>query len=222
MTETTFFEMTLLNVLPRFIQERYQRAKDSRIEADWVGRGRPVPPPHVIKRRRIEWAAQRFGLSILVETGTYKGDLIHAVRQDFVRIYSIELDERLHQRAVRRFAKQPHIRLVHGDSGEMLSKVLAEAEGPSVFWLDAHFSGGITKKGDQETPILAELQALSGRCPADVILIDDARCFNGRHDFPTLEVVRSIVGRLFPKHSFSVSDDIISILPNTGAMQPLS
>jgi hypothetical protein len=45
------------------------------------------------------------------------------------------------------------------------------------------------------------------------VLIDDARSFNGQRDFPTLEMLRRLVARLFPHHYFAVEDDIVSVLP---------
>jgi hypothetical protein len=213
MTERNLMELTVLRVLPASVQRRYHQAKDARIEARWVREGRPIPPPHVIKRKRIEEAARRFGIATMVETGTYKGDLIYALRQSFERIYSIEFEPRLHARAVKRFARLPHIRLLHGDSGERLREVLNEVSGPCLFWLDAHYSGGITGKAPLETPVRAELEAIAAHGAGHVVLVDDARSFRGQHDFPTLDELGREVARLFPGHDFAVQDDIISILP---------
>jgi hypothetical protein len=61
----------------------------------WTLRGKTAPPPHVIKQRAIKSYARRFGLSVFVETGTYLGDMVEAVRPHFKKIYSIELSEEL-------------------------------------------------------------------------------------------------------------------------------
>ncbi len=58
----------------------------------------PVEAAH---RERIR---ERFGLTTLVETGTYYGEMIAAVGSQFQRIYSIELDPRLADMAKTAFA----------------------------------------------------------------------------------------------------------------------
>jgi hypothetical protein len=44
-----------------------------------------------------------------------------------------------------------------------------------------------------------------------VILIDDARCFTGENDYPTLDELKSFVAERKPNHKFSVEHDIIRI-----------
>jgi len=40
--------------------------------AEWERKGRPIPPPHSIKQRILREYSKRYGLWILIETGTYK------------------------------------------------------------------------------------------------------------------------------------------------------
>src|ERR1700680_76381 len=65
----------------------------------WIAQGRPVPPPHVIKRRTVLSYGRRHNLRVLVETGTYRGDMVYAMQHFFKRIVSIELAPVLHERA---------------------------------------------------------------------------------------------------------------------------
>jgi len=46
-----------------------------------------------------------------------------------------------------------------------------------------------------------------------VILIDDARCFDGTYDYPTLVELEKIAGDYWPGSSFEVRDDIVRITP---------
>jgi hypothetical protein len=49
------------------------------------------------------------------------------------------------------------------------------------FWLDGHYSDGITFKGDKDTPIVDELNHISmnlDRYNEVCVLIDDVRCFD--------------------------------------------
>ena len=152
--------------------------------------------------------AQNFNTPILIETGTYLGDMVHAMRKSFTRIISFELDPTLAAQAQQRFANDNHIEIMQGDSGKLLGDYLKKINDPCLFWLDGHYSGGITAKGSLETPIKNELTAiLSHPVDAHVILIDDARCFTGENDYPTLEELKTFVaGR-----RFSVEHDVIRI-----------
>ena len=59
--------------------------------AKWEREGRQIPPPHIVKQRVLREYAKKYGLRILVETGTSTGDMVEAMKTDFDRIYSIEL-----------------------------------------------------------------------------------------------------------------------------------
>ena len=182
--------------------------------SDWKRAGRPAPPPDLVKERIIRSYRRQFDLRILVETGTYMGDMIAAMKNDFDHIYSIELSEQLHEKARQRFAGCERIHLLHGDSGVELGKLIGQLGGPTLFWLDGHYSGGITAKGDKETPIHEELLHVLGDTEADhVILVDDARCFGNRTDYPTIEQLAELVASKRPNAVLTVEDDIIRITP---------
>ena len=69
----------------------------------WEKRGRADQAPHIIKQRELRRFAENYGLRILVETGTYYGDMVEAMKSFFDRIYSIELSAELYERATKRF-----------------------------------------------------------------------------------------------------------------------
>jgi len=176
----------------------------------WEQSGRPAPPPDVWKQRVVRQHGERFSLRVLVETGTFLGDMVYAMQDQFDHIISIELGNVLYLHAVLRFIRLRNIRILHGDSARVLVKVLGWLREPALFWLDAHYSGGITTKGNKETPIVEELMAIFAHpIKGHVILIDDAREFNGTKDYPTLDTLRVLVAR----HGFvlEVRDDIIRI-----------
>ncbi len=149
--------------------------------------------PHLVKQRVVREYARRSGVRVLVETGTYRGDMVAAMRHRFSHIYSIELDAALYADAQRRFARQRHVTILHGDSGAVLGSLLAEIAEPCLFWLDGHYSEGVTARGEHNTPIRQELEAISRHAflAQDVILIDDARCFIGQDDYPRLVEVQA-------------------------------
>lgn len=190
----------------------YEVYKSEQISREWLKAGKPVPTPSCVKQRIIKDYAERFDLPIFVETGTYLGEMVDAVKDMFDEIYSIELGQDLYQRACKRFAKANHIRILQGDSGEVLKDVLSQVKRPCLFWLDGHYSADITAKGDLETPIQKELFHISQHSmrSSDVILIDDARLFTGSNDYPdvcSLEDWAESNG--FDR--FRIEDDIIRI-----------
>jgi len=145
---------------------------------DWERRGKAVSPPHIVKQRVLKSFAEKYGLRTLVETGTYYGDMVEAMKCYFDLIYSIELSNELYKKAKKRFDGEKKIEIIHGDSGVELGKLLDRINQPALFWLDGHYSAGATAKGDKDTPIYEELTHIfSTQNSGHVVIIDDARCF---------------------------------------------
>src|SRR5258708_4484486 len=164
---------------------RENRRQSSEIKK-WCAAGKPAPPPEAVKRVTLADYASAFNIGTMVETGTFMGGALYALKDQFKTLYSIELSENLALQARARFRKQPHIHILQGDSGKVLPQVLSSISEPCLFWLDGHYSGGITAQADLDTPIMRELQTVFRHpCKTHVILIDDARLFDGTHDYPT-------------------------------------
>ena len=189
-------------------------ARNGRRMRAWIEAGRPVPVPHPVKVRNIIAVAQIFGLRTLVETGTQAGATLAATYDYFDRLYSIEIYEPSVIAARKRFADFPKITIVQGDSATELPKLITKIEEPILFWLDGHFSGKGTGMGQEETPIVSEIDHILRLRPRgrDAIIIDDARKFEGRDGYPPLEKFLENVSAAFgstPRHA----DDAIFILP---------
>lgn len=175
-------------------------------------RGDSLTTPPVEKWRTIIEYAKKYKIDTMIETGTYLGDTIWAVRKHFKRIYSIELDEKLATMARRRFSNYSYIFIYHGDSSSVLSQLLNNILFPCIFWLDAHYSGGITTKGIEESPIIKELLSISRhRIKEHVILIDDALSFDGQNGYPDIEELKLFVATNYKGYIFEVRDSIIRI-----------
>jgi hypothetical protein len=136
-------------------------------------------PAGTLSRSFATMLARQFALTAFVETGTFVGDTVAALTDDFERIVSIELSRDLWTKARARFAAESHLALLHGDSAECLAQALNDIRGRSaLIWLDAHFSGGATARGLENTPVLRELECLDLHgSRSDVVLIDDLRYF---------------------------------------------
>ncbi|MBI4494137.1 MAG: hypothetical protein HY690_15220 [Chloroflexi bacterium] len=125
----------------------------------------------------------------------------------------------MYGRAKQLFALDEHVSILHGDSSDVLPEILSKIAEPALFWLDGHYSGGVTARGKYETPVWQELQHILNHSAAwHVILIDDARCFVGQSDYPTLQETRDLVWRKHPEWLFDVAHDIIRIHPGTTAL----
>ena len=199
----------------RALHRWLQRRRDRAILREWETAGCPPPPPQAFKQALIRQMAVRHGIRVLVETGTNWGGTIAACLGDFHTLYSIELSDELFAAAQQRFARHRQVRLHHGDSAKELPRILEQLKEPALFWLDAHYSGDGTARADIDTPIAQELKAISRPpMPGHVILIDDARCFDGTNDYPTLENCRTLAAQFWPQHNVTVEDDIVRITPH--------
>lgn len=131
---------------------------------------------------------------VFIETGTYLGDTTWYFKNIFNKIYTIEIEKDLYLAAVKRFKRYKNIKVINGDSGQEIRKIIGIIESPSVFWLDAHASGGVTTFRDAFTPIKAEIGAILGdKRYSHMIFIDDVGSFNGKHSYPEIKELKEMV-----------------------------
>jgi len=167
--------------------------------------------PHLVKQRTIAEFASKFNLRVLVETGTNYAHMLYVNQNRFREIYSIELDDRKAESARRKASSHPNIRVLQGNSANVLPQLLPALKESCLFWLDAH-------DFDIATPVKQELDAIY-KYPAQghVLLIDDARWFDGRTEYPTMEALREKTAGEYPGRVVEVKDDIIRIYTPPGA-----
>lgn len=180
----------------------------------WLHNDRRGLTPHKRKQQLVRMIAQRHNLRVLVETGTYRGDMVQAMKGYFIHVYTIELSAKLCARAQRRFRKDSNVTVIHGDSAKRLADVTTNLDRPALFWLDGHYSGGMTAQGVTATPILDELAiVLPHLAGHHGVLVDDARLFGMDAGYPTLNELKEHVAYYRPEVEVTVVDDILSILP---------
>jgi hypothetical protein len=193
-----------LNILKK---ENYKKSVEK-----WKAAGRPVPPPQAVKHLAIKYYARKYGVLNFVETGTYYGETTEICKPVFKTLSTIELDDTLYELAVKKFAKDKKITVYHGDSGDVIKDLLKEIKEKTLFWLDGHYSAGVTAKGELNTPIIKELTYIFDHPIKDhVILVDDARCFIGEDDYPTIAFLKDFVKKHDKTLNFEVENDIIRI-----------
>ena len=124
-----------------------------------------------------------------VETGTYLGHGAAFLSQIASHVHTIEPSDECIERALSVLQDLDNVTMHKGFSEDILPGLLGMLSGSVCFWLDGHFSGGITTKSLLDTPIKSELREIGrnlrlyDQC---VVLIDDIReCGSG--DYPPLE-----------------------------------
>lgn len=192
---------------------RRRRLSPEQEIAAWIADGKPFPPPHIVKQRLLAGYARRFSLAIFVESGTYLGDMVAALAGEFTRLYSVELSFRLYRHARQRFRRMGHVTLLRGDSAVLLEGVVARLDQPALFWLDGHYSGGITAGAGREAPVLRELRHVLSAGAGHLVVIDDARCFGCEPGYPAPGEVTALVASLAPASVVTVVDDMIVVSP---------
>ncbi len=161
----------------------------------------------------IKGYAKAHHCRILVETGTCLGDTIAGLKDSFDKIFSIELNEKFAIDAQKRFITDGHISILVGDSGEKIPEILSQIDERAIFWLDAHYSGGETARGELDSPVMNEIGFLLKNKLPHCILIDDARLFKGKDGYPKIKCLKMEAAK--NGYTFEVRDDVIRLVART-------
>jgi hypothetical protein len=144
----------------------------------WLSSRMPLPAPQAIK---IEFITRYSNPDTTwIETGTYLGTTTEALAKISKWVISIEPSEELYNKSLRRLSAFNNVQLLNGSSEDLFNSVCTQVSGSVSFWLDGHFSGGETFKGEQDCPIEYELAAISQHLPIYervCVYIDDFRLF---------------------------------------------
>ena len=183
----------------------------------WKLRIRPGRTPHLLKQRALREYAKKYNLRTLIETGTYYGEMVAALKDYFDRIFSIESEHELAIRATLKFAREPKIRILEGESQQVVPELLKSLAEPALFWLDAGYYiwDGLHRNKQR---LSLELDAILGdKIKGHIVLIDDASTLKFRSgDQPEPAGVAELQARLavrFPGHKVEVKHDIVRITP---------
>jgi len=128
----------------------------------------------------------------IIETGTYLGHMSGHFASLGYEVHTIEISRALSD-DVFPMLQSMGANCYCGDSGVLLPKILQKLleNGTTKvnFWLDGHWSGGITSRAsDYETPIINELKSIASYLPqfrSVVIAVDDVRCFGNDASYPS-------------------------------------
>lgn len=199
-------------LLPQSRKAPYQNKVDQKNIELWKRDGRGTPPPHAVKVRTVSKFQVRTGFKVLVESGTFMGDMILSQLDNFDSIYSIELNKKFWEDAKTLFRNESKVNLLRGDSGVVMHSLIDQLDESAIFWLDGHYSGGETSMGDKACPIYEELSAIFKSQQSNCLLIDDARLFVGKDDYPTLLELKDYILKNRPNAVIEIDADTISVL----------
>ncbi len=153
------------------------------------------PFPTFIKKKVLkEYSSSS---TIWVETGTLVGDTAKYLSKIAKFVYTIEPSEKYYNLSVKNLKNYENIKIYNATSENKLNDILEIIKPNSdvCFWLDGHWSGGDTFKGETDTPILSELETIKrylNKFSKLNILIDDFRIFdigNNVDIYPSKEVL---------------------------------
>ena len=152
-----------------------------------TGCSNPIPP--FIKHKLL----MRHGIigSTWVETGTFIGQTTRYLAKRFPMVHTIEASQdciNIAKLLSNRFAKK--IKFHEGTSEQCLDEICSSLSGNVCFWLDAHYSSGITYKGDVKTSISSELKTIEKnitKFDSIVVIIDDLLACHLDSNYPSLD-----------------------------------
>jgi len=153
---------------------------------------------------------------IFVETGTYYGNTTKWASTEFKTIFTIELSDHLYNLTKSELLAKGNIIPKLGNSKNVLPDILEETDSNIIFWLDGHYSSGITAGADDPCPLREELEIILKRDNDDIIIIDDARCYTGGWGaFPSIAEICKIVNKTAKnKRQLQICNDHIYIVPD--------
>lgn len=160
----------------------------------WIRRRYGPPSPNFIKRAVL--IRNSIPECTWIETGTYRGDTTKKLAKIARCVLSIEPDPVLYAKARFKLRRLSNVKLFQGLSEEILPEILPGIAGRVCFWLDGHFSGGVTFKGPQDTPVRDELSTIAKFIPKFdqvAVLVDDVRMFGDADFDSTYPSINSLV-----------------------------
>lgn len=144
----------------------------------WRKRGYASPSPHFIKQLCL--IRNSTAKATWVESGTYLAETTIFLARKGNIVHTIEPEPKLYERARKICKKYPNVHIYNDISENVLPVLLPKLNGDINFWLDGHYSKGITFQGPSDTPILSELNCISANIEyfdKISVFIDDVRCF---------------------------------------------
>lgn len=180
-----------------------------------MGIVRMGPPTEIIYKLK-----EVYGINNFIETGTYQGHTAYWASQVFDQVFTIEYSQDIYQKVTEKYGHIKNIDFLYGDTRNLLQNTLSQLESPSLFWLDAHWSGGLTYGESDECPLLAEIEIINRSDCEHFILIDDARLFlspppapHSPQQWPDISAILNLLNSAKNSRHIVIVDDVIIAVP---------
>lgn len=178
----------LKRVLPQNLIEHFQFIRSMK---SWKKTGFSENSPQIVK----QFVFEKYGVAdaVWVETGTYRGTTTNFLRERYPHVHTIEPGVDLYNAALKRFSGK-NVTLYNDVSENVFPQLLPSLSQNINFWLDGHYSAGVTFRGKKDCPVEDELNAIKENLDnfnKVTILIDDVRCFlpssSEYSDYPSID-----------------------------------
>jgi len=178
-----------------------------------------------VPEKHVEFLKAKLNLDVFVEGGTYTGGTALLMGGVFNNVYTIEksnemfdiAEKNIKTAANKSSGNKNNIQLLKGDTRDHLKNIL-DSNDNLMFWLDAHWSCGMTYGEGDECPLIQELEIIFSRNKNYAILIDDARNFQAPppvpHKYYNWPSLKDIIQVLPDGYTFTIHDDVIYIVPD--------
>jgi hypothetical protein len=163
--------------------------------------------------------ANKFEVNYFIETGTYYGGTAKWASEIFDQVFTIEYSKTLFAETKQKYNHLSNIQFLLGDSRQELEKLINQLDNPSIFWLDAHWSGGKTYGQNDQCPLIEEIKVLNRSRFDNFIFIDDARLFTSPpqppHNVEEWADIATIIDTLRENHQryIVIIEDVIIAVP---------
>lgn len=181
-----------------------------------MGIVRMGPPTELISSLKKAYKIENF-----IETGTYYGNTAYWASQIFEHVVTIEYSETIYKKVTEKYHHVENIEFLYGDTRHRLEELLSRLKTQSIFWLDAHWSGGFTYGETDQCPIIEEIEIINRSKYENFILIDDARLFtspppapNSIEQWPDITKVLNAL-QLKNDRYIAIIEDVIIAVPSS-------
>jgi len=180
-----------------------------------MGTVRMGPPIEIISQLKAA-----YGINNFIEIGTYQGHTAYWASQVFEQVFTIEYSQDLYQKVTEKYGHIKNIDFLYGDTRNLLDNTVSQLESPSLFWLDAHWSGGLTYGEIDECPLLAEIEIINSSDCEHFIFIDDAGLFlspppppHSPQHWPDISAVLNLLNSVKNSRHIVIIEDVIIAVP---------
>jgi hypothetical protein len=180
-----------------------------------MGIVRMGPPIEIILELKEAYRIKNF-----IETGTYSGDTAYWASQVFEQVLTIEYSQFIYEKVAQKYSHINNIQFLYGDTREQLSYIVQSLNTSSLFWLDAHWSGGLTYGESDQCPVIEEIEIINRSEEEHFIFIDDARLFLSPpplplviEQWPEISIVLKALNSSKKSRYIVIIDDVIIAVP---------